>query len=217
MQSQTQRTQQLRNDLEKLYMRHKEELLFHGWHHISFVARKSVEFAEELHVDKELVEAAALTHDLNYIVDTHSEGPEKGTELQTKYLSQAGFSEDEIAKIHAVVLEEHIGTRNASISDEAKALADADCLFKVMPLTPVLFSSKFITETKVDIRYWAERIIREQKPLLEQGIYFYTESAKKKYLAWAKTDLQLVEQVLEALDDPAVQEMLDIAYKLKVI
>jgi uncharacterized protein len=217
MNPQSPRTDKLRKDLEKLYGNYQKELLFHGWHHIIFVARKSVEFASELQADKEIVEAAALTHDLNYIVDVRTESPEAGLTLRISHLKDAGFSDEEIEKINSVVQEEHIGYRGPSISDEAKALADADCLFKVMPLTPVLFSSKFITETKVDLRYWAERIIKEQKPLLDQGIYFYTDSAKQKYPDWAKTDLQLVQQVLDSLDDPAIQEMLSIAYKLEVI
>jgi uncharacterized protein len=150
-------------------------------------------------------------------VDRHTTGPEAGTKLRAQYLSQAGFSNDEIAEIDAIILEEHTTYRHANISDTAKVLSDADSLFKYMPLTPVLFASKFISESQVDLRAWATRIIKEQKPLQEQGILFYTDLAKKKYLAWAETDLRLVEQVLESLDDPDIQEMLNIAYRLKVI
>jgi uncharacterized protein len=217
MNTQTERTAKLATQLEELYGSYKDTLLFHGWHHIYFVARKSVEFASEFNVDKEIIEAAALTHDLNYIVDTTTTGPEAGTKLREKYLSQAGFSNDEISEINAIILEEHVAYRHANISDAAKVLSDADSLFKVMPLNPVLFSSKFITETKIDLRAWATRIIKEQKPLLDEGIYFYTDIAKRKYLAWAETDLQLVAQVLESLDDPDIQEMLDIARKHGVI
>lgn len=167
-------------------------------------------------MDAEIVEAAALTHDLNYLVDTRS-GPELGAALRQKHLAQAGFDEQEIERIEAIVIEEFIGTRGQTISNEAKALSDADSLFKVMPVNPVLFSSKFITETHTNLREWAERIMRQQKPLFEQNMYFYTETAKRKYLAWAETDLKLVEQVLEALDDPAIVEMLDIAHDLDVI
>lgn len=216
MKLQSARNEALAGALQKAYEQHKGELLFHGWHHIVFVARKAVEFAEELGVDKNLIEATALTHDLNYLVDTTS-GPELGATLRQKYLGGAGFSGEEIARIEAIVREEFIGTRDANISDEAKALSDADSLFKVMPLNPVLFSSKFITETKTDLHEWSARIIRQQKPLLDQGIYFYTETAKRKYTAWAEVDLQLVEQVAEALEDPAIVEMLAIAHELDVI
>lgn len=217
MKTQTLRTAALAAQLQELYKERRGELLFHGWHHIYFVAVKAVEFAEELGVDKEIIEAAALTHDLNYLVDTRS-GPELGAALREKYLNTNGFSKEEIEQVEAIVLEEYIATRGGGeISNEAKVLSDADSLFKVMPLNPVLFSSKFITETHTDLREWAERIIRQQKPLLAQGIYFYTATAKRKYLAWAETDLKLVEQVLEALDDPTIVEMLAIARELDVL
>jgi len=211
------RTSSLSDSLKKLYYEKAADLLFHGWHHIYLTAKKAVEFAEEFpDVDKELVEAAALVHDLNYVVETNTE-PEVGEHLRAKYLEEAGFSNEEINYIESLVLEEHTATRTANISDAAKALSDADSLFKVMPLTPIIFSSHYIVENKVDIRKWADKIISEQDPLMEQGIYFYTKMANEKYLHWAKTDLELVKQVRDSLADPAIQEMLAIAYELKVI
>lgn len=214
----TSRTTTLAQQLHQLYYdQAAAHLLFHGWHHIHFTAKKAVEFAEEFpNVNKEFVEAAALTHDLNYVVKTNTD-PELGKELRRSYLDKAGFHPDEIDTIDTIVMEAHTGTRHADISDAAKALSDADSLFKVMPLTPIIFSSHYIVENKVDLRQWADKIIREQKPLMEQGIYFYTKTANQNYLHWAKTDLALVEQVKEALDDPAIAEMLEIAYDLKVI
>lgn len=213
----TSRTNTLATALKELYYTHARTLLFHGWHHIYLTAKKAVEFADEFpEVDKELLEAAALTHDLNYLVKTNT-APEVGKELREQYLTKAGFNSSEIAAVEAIVMEGHTGTRHATISHAAKALSDADSLFKIMPLTPIIFSSHYIVENKVDIHQWADKIIQEQKPLMEQGIYFYTKKANEKYLEWAKTDLALVEQVKESLDDPAIKEMLDIAYELKVI
>jgi uncharacterized protein len=213
----SQRTQLLSENLKKLYYEKAADLLFHGWHHIYLTAKKAPEFAEEFpDVDKELVEAAALTHDLNYIVETNS-GPEAGERLRAQYLQEAGFNPKEIAYIESVVMEENTATRDANISDAAKALSDADSLFKIMPLTPIIFSSHYIVENRVDIHQWADKIINEQASLMEQGIYFYTKAANEKYLQWAKTDLELVKQVKESLEDPAIKEMLEIAYDLNVI
>lgn len=86
-----------------------------------------------------------------------------------------------------------------------------------MPLTPIIFASHYIVENQVDLHEWADKIIREQKPLLDQGIYFYTKAANEKYLHWAKADFTRIEQVKEAMKDPAIQEMLAIAYELKVV
>jgi uncharacterized protein len=211
----TLRTTKLADNLYELY-KSRGDLLFHGWHHIYFVARKAVQFADELTVDKELVEAAALTHDLNYVVKVYTE-PEVGKKLRVEHLEKAGFTTDEITKIEQIVMEEHTATRHADICDEAKALSDADALFKVMPLTPIIFSSRYMTENHVDLYKWARKIIDEQKPLLELGIFFYTKSAKEKYLRWAEVSLELVQQVQDALDDTDITEMLDIARNLKVV
>lgn len=212
----TKRTAALTQELEKLYHDRSADLLFHGWHHISFVAKKAVEFAEEFDIDVEIVEAAALTHDLNYIVEPNS-GPEAGKELRAQYLDQAGFLESEITTIENLVMEEDVATRHAQISDAAKALSDADTLFKALPVTPILFAGHYITENHVDIRKLAAKVVGDQKPLMEQDIYFYTKAAKTKYLKWAEDTLALWENVQVALDDEDVSEMLGVARELKII
>jgi uncharacterized protein len=207
----------LAENLKKLYYEKAADLLFHGWHHIYLTAKKAPQFAEEFpEVDKELVEAAALVHDLNFVVKTHTE-PEVGAALREQYLKETGFDAKEIAYIETLVIEAHTGTRDANISNAAKALSDADSLFKIMPLTPIIFSSHYIVENKVDIHEWARKVLDEQIPLMEQGIYFYTKQANEKYLHWAKTDLELVKQVKESLEDPDIKEVLEIAYDLKVV
>lgn len=86
------RTSNLSGELKKLYYEKASDLLFHGWHHIYLTAKKAIEFSDEYpEVNKELLEAAALTHDLNYIVQKNSE-PEVGKELRYQYLSNAGFN-----------------------------------------------------------------------------------------------------------------------------
>lgn len=212
----TPRTNYLTAELERLYQDRSSDVLFHGWHHIYFVAKKAVQFAEELDVNTELVEAAALTHDLNYLVEVNSE-PEVGKELRFKYLANAGFSSKETAEIDDIVMQEHTATRHAGISDAAKALSDADTLFKALPVTPIIFAGHFITENHIDIRKLANKVVSEQKPLMEAGIYFYTNTAKTKYLEWATINLKLWEGVQAALNDEDVSEMLRIAHRLKAI
>ena len=52
---------------------------------------------------------------------------------------------------------------------------------------------------------------------MDSDTYFYTEIAKQKYLGWAKTNLDMWENVVESLDDKDVQEMLNTASELGVI
>ncbi len=204
----TPRNKQLTQELRTLYASYTDTLLFHGWHHVRFVVRKSLEFAKELEVDMELVEAAALTHDLNYLTDTTSM-VDAGARLRSEQLAKVGYSPKEIAIIEETVHAASTEHRDANIADLAKALSDADALFKVLPVGPMILSARFIAETKVDLRKWADRIIREQQPLLEGGIYFYTQTAKERYLEWAKLNLEWVAMVQRSLDDPDIQLFLE--------
>jgi len=199
-----------------LYKEKEKELLFHGWHHVSFVKKKGGEFARSINANDFLVESAALVHDLNYLVAPNSL-PEVGRRLRQEKLSDAGYSKEEVDRIEKIVIEEHMATRSALISDEGKALSDADTLFKALPTTPILFAGKYIQENQIDIAKLANKICDEQNRLLESGIYFYTDMAKQKYLSWAEANLKLWNNVQDALLDKDVQEMLATAKSAGVI
>jgi HD superfamily phosphodiesterase len=53
-----------------------------------FVWKKSILFAEELNANSTLVQAAALTHDLNYAVKKNST-PKDGEKLRSQFLRDA--------------------------------------------------------------------------------------------------------------------------------
>ncbi|KKQ61247.1 MAG: hypothetical protein US81_C0008G0009 [Parcubacteria group bacterium GW2011_GWE2_38_18] len=184
----------------------RSDLLFHGWHHIDFVTRKATEFAGLEKADLFLVEAAALTHDLNFVVKINSE-VRAGKKLRTQLLQDSGFDLVETKRIEEIINEAHTATRGKKISLEGKCLSDADSLFKVLPITPMMFTSKYIQENKVDIKILASKILTEQKKLLKNNIYFYTKAANK-YLGWARVNLQLWENVQDSLKDPDVRELL---------
>lgn len=200
----------LRSRIEHLCRSNRKKLLFHGWHHIVFVTKKAVEIAEAIKADVFLVESAALTHDLNYLVKTYS-APVVGSEIRTKELRDAGYSPEEIERIEQIVIEADITTRTAVISEEGKALSDADTAFKALPITPVMFSSKYIQENRIDIYKLAQEIVSEQNKLIDQGIYFYTEYAHTRYFQWATVNLALWNSIKESLDDPAVRELIALA------
>lgn len=208
--------QELNDYLKEVYYEKKGELLFHGWHHINFVRKKSKVFAQELGVDTFIVESSALVHDLNYIVEKNSQA-NTGKELRKEILKKCNYTNEEIVKIEKIVDEEEISTRDENISNEAKALSDADTLFKCLPFTPLLFSSKYLSETGIDIKKLSEKIISEQKPLMERGIYFYTKYANKHYLKWAKTNLELWNNLEESFEDSDMEEVITIAKELRVL
>jgi uncharacterized protein len=195
--------------LKALYAQHPY-LLFHGWHHIWFVFRKSKVFAADIGADEFLVQSAALVHDVNYIAEKNSK-PEAGQNIRENILTENGYSQEEVERVEQIVMEEHTATRNESISSEGKALSDADTLFKALPVTPILLAGKYIQENEVDIARLAEKIVGEQSPLMEKDIYFYTPKARGLYLNWAKVNLELWKNVQTCLKDEDVTEMLKLS------
>lgn len=204
---------QLETALGTLYQERSAELLFHGWHHISFVSAKAGIFAAEVGADVFLVRSAALVHDINYLVRKNSD-PEEGRGLRQKLLAEASYAPEEIARIEEIVMEEHTETRDANISIEGQALSDADTLFKALPITPIIFASKYIEENGIDVLKLSEKVCSEQNRLMESGIYFYTDKAKALYLDWAKVNLSLWNNVQDCLKDEDVKKMLDTARSL---
>lgn len=186
-----------------------DDLLFHGWHHIEFVYTKVGIFAKDLGADVYLAQISALLHDLNYVTkrqvwSTASEG----SALRRDILTCCNFSPDVILDIESIIEEAAGENRHGEISQTAKALSDADTLFKALPTTPVLFASRFLQQTGYNIRKLANKVVDEQAPLFEKDIYFYSETARRLYLPWAETNLRLWKSVVEALEDPDVIKML---------
>jgi len=199
---------QLYQSVKTLYLE-SGNLPFHGWHHVQFVHTKSAVFAKSLNANLELSQIAALVHDLNYLVKKglYTKAA-AGENLRHAMLAQCGASPELITTIEAIVISAELGTANSEISPEAKALSDADTLFKALPITPILFASAFLTETNLDLSTLAAMIVQNQAPLIEQNTYFYSDLAKQTYMHWATTNLQLWQGVNEALTDPDVIALL---------
>lgn len=184
------------------------KLTFHGWPHVSFVAKNARKFAVELKADSSIAEIAGLVHDVNYLVDARS-GASEGRLLRAKILRDAGLNSESISMVENVVVTAQTHARGPNISREAMALSDADTLFKALPITPVILSPLYMKETGRSLRELAEKIVSEQVPLRDGEIYFYSESAKKRYEDWGDANLRLWRFILESLDDPSVVELVD--------
>lgn len=202
------RTEKLERCVQKLYAEAGDSLPFHGWQHVSFVTNKAVEFARDREADEATVKAAALLHDLNYLVRKNSD-PQAGRGLRRTVLQQVGYGHDEISRVEEIIDEAHTATRTAEISLEGSALSDADTLFKALPMTPVVFSHRYLTENGIGLRELGRKILDEQIPLLEQGIYFYDPTLRDRYLPWVHANIELWRQIMTSLDDPDVLSLLD--------
>ena len=194
--------------VRRLCRRYAQRLQFHGWHHVSFVRAKAVEFARENGSDVGAVETAALVHDLNYIVRRNSPAGE-GRRLRLEVLAGAGVAKPVAGWIDRIVREAEMAVRHRDISLEAQALSDADTLFKALPVTPVVLAHRYLAENGVSLRELAEKIVREQQDVHESGYYFYNPGASATYSRWAATNLQLWQCIKESLDDPTVERLLN--------
>jgi uncharacterized protein len=191
-----------------LYAKQVREIPFHGLHHVNFVVANAKKFAHELDADAAKVEIAALVHDVNYLVAARS-GVAAGQQLRYEILRQAGLDDDSAAEIEEIVATAETNVRDRYISAEAMALSDADTLFKALPITPVVLAPLYMRETGISVRDLAEKIVDEQVPLRDDGIYFYSASAKRKYARWGNVNLTLWSCIRESLDDPSVADVIE--------
>ncbi len=208
----------LLTEVKEIYYQNKGRLLFHGWHYIHFVLSKSEEFAKSVGADEMLVKVAALLHDVNYVaIPGRESDPQEVVEFRRNLLEKHGYDINFVKRTEKIIVEAHTGDRGEKISLEGAALSDADALFKVMPITPFLFSARYMMQNNVDIFRWAEKILKEQKPLVEGGIYLYTPIAKEKYTKWAEQNLKTNEIVSEAFEDVDIQNVIFDGKELGVI
>jgi uncharacterized protein len=193
-------------DVRRLYARDDTHLPFHGWHHVRFVRDKAVEFALKNGSDMWLVRVAALVHDVNYLVRRDSAAA-TGRDLRLDLLIAAGASTALARWVDRVVCEAEMATRHRDISLEAQALSDADTLFKALPITPVVFAHRYLSETGASLRGLAGKIVHEQQSRFDEGFYFYNPDAAALYSSWAQANLALWQCILDSLDDPVVDKL----------
>jgi uncharacterized protein len=186
------------------YKARAAEVPFHGWGHVEFVMNYAGKFAPELGADAEIAETAALLHDLNYLA-LSGDAPD-GSSLRATYLQDAGYAQAEVSLFEAIVNEARTAKRHADISPEAKALSDADTVFKSLPTTPLL-ALDYLAEGGGTLRELAQKIAAEQVPLEAQGIYFYAASAQEQFGDWGRENIRLWTRVKDALELSAVRAL----------
>jgi uncharacterized protein len=194
--------------VRSLCARYAKRLPFHGWHHVSFVRSKAVQFARANGAEVSVVETAALVHDVNYLVRRNSPAAEGGR-LRGNLLEQAGIRAGTIDWIERIVVEAEMANRGRDISLESQALSDADTLFKALPVTPVMLSHRYLAENGITLRELADKIVGEQQHKIDDGYYFYNPEAAMTYSRWAATNLMLWQHIRESLDDDDVSTLLD--------
>jgi uncharacterized protein len=199
----------LRDLLKERYHSFTKELPFHGWHHVEFVRARAISHSRKNGSNTLVVEAAALLHDINYMVERNSRA-HQGEDLRRQILEELGVSAQDTQWIERVIREAEIEARSAKASLEAQALSDADTIFKALPVTPILLANLYMQETGRTLRELCDHIISHQVPLFERGIYFYDADTRAQYQEWACINLRLWQCIDEALNDPAVQKIVEV-------
>jgi len=197
------RFEALSDEVQALLENQADAVPFHGWTHTDFVRKKAVQFASARSADVGLVEAAALVHDLNYVVAPNS-APSAGCEMRREILRRCTFSPDTIERIEQIIDNAHTEHRRPEVDVETACLSDADTLYKALPITPVLFAHRYLAENGIDLGELAEKIVVEQIQKLKDNYYFYDERLMTRYRGWAEANLGLWEAILDAMNDPEV-------------
>jgi len=109
------------------------KLGLHGWPHVKRVQRLSMQLLKSMKVaDSDVVEVAALLHDVGKYVEKDNNGVDHGkvsAEMAEKFLSSVKFDMEKVKAIcHAIRVHTH-GEEPRSV--EAKILHDADFLDKM--------------------------------------------------------------------------------------
>lgn len=194
---------ELRHMLKDIYVKRCQDVPFHGWHHLEFVEAKVREFAPMIGADLLVCSLAALVHDVNHLVVPGSRVA-TGLDLMHSLLRQVGIDEQLATRVERVVSQAETASRGRDLDVEAQVLSDADSVYKVLPITPVLLVPRYLSETGMDIAALADRILTEQLPLEEEGIYFYIPEVKRRYGAWATSNLTLWSNIVTSLRDPDI-------------
>jgi uncharacterized protein len=181
---------------------------FHSWTHTEFVCNKAIEFARDRGANERLVAAAALVHDLNYLAEANS-APDAGRTMRKRLLRECGFAADEMARIEQIIHDAHTEWRSRHVDAETACLSDADTLYKALPITPVLFSHRYLDENKIGLAELAAKIINEQSHKLQDDYYFYDASLAERYRSWVEANLRLWEAIRDSLGDPDVQRLVE--------
>lgn len=187
----------------------KSRLSFHGWHYVSFILKKAEKFAKELGADTEKTLISALTYGL-FTRTSPSLTPTDVRGQVIKIIVDSGY--DMALAEEIIMMNERIqlpGRLSRELTNEEKALSDAVCLYRILPVTPVLFSSKYMEQADIMLEELAHRILNEQFGALKTDRLFYTKSAKKEYTKWAETNIRLWQNIEEAMLDPDIRGLVD--------
>lgn len=142
-----------RTIVERYAKKQMAKLGVHGWPHVKRVQHLCLKLSTEaVKVDSEVVEVAALLHDVGKFKERENNAVDHGSvsaEMAEKFLNSIRFDKEKIAAIcHAIRVHTH---RAETHSVEAKILHDADFLDKMGAVgVATLFIRACLTDTTIE-------------------------------------------------------------------
>lgn len=142
-----------RNVVERYAKEQMAKLGVHGWSHVKRVQRLCLKLSSEVNgVDSEVVEVAALLHDVGKFAEKENNAVDHGSvsaEMAEKFLSSIKFDQERMAAVcQAIRVHTH---RAEPHSVEAKILHDADFLDKMGAVgVATLFIRACLNDTTIE-------------------------------------------------------------------
>lgn len=144
--------------------------------HIKFVVQRSLELAEIYKADKELVEIAALLHDIALMakVGTKADHHENGALIAVSFLTKLGLKQGKIDRIRNIILH-HRSSKNAENIEET-CVCDADILAHFDSAGNATYPNSFV-KTVEEVRAW---LMKDYDDLSEQTKNLLGDKLKNK-------------------------------------
>ena len=107
----------------------------------------AVKLAEKLNADKEIVELAALLHDIGSIIHGRKDHHITGAKIAEEKLKELNYPEDKIEKIKYCIFTHRGSQINNRKTTEAKIIADADAMSHFENISGI-FEAAYIYENQ---------------------------------------------------------------------
>ncbi len=189
----------LRAQVREEYQKNPEQSLAHREDHVERVFLRAMKMADTLEsvwgvpLDREVLGAAALLHDIQQPVHEKHRHATLSAERAEKLLGSINFPREKIPMVRTLILEHSSEDGSLPTSPEAKILFDADKLdgLGALGIARVFVFCGHYGVTPAEAVYWYKKKIEKALPMLQ------TELGKEM----GKKDFEFVREFLERFEE----------------
>jgi uncharacterized protein len=152
--------------------------------HVRFVVKYAKELAKRLNADEEIVEIAALLHDIGRIDGKNEDHHEIGAEYSVKFLRSAGYDKKKIDVVKNCILSHRGSVKIKRETVEAECIASADAMAHFGDI-PAMFYWVYVFLNK-DIEEGRKMLLDKYTRSFEKMIPEAQDIVREKYEAVIK-------------------------------